>query len=195
MEKRVKSVDEREPLESTDEKLEPQSVEDNGMSVLSNEVEQLGLDENVANEVGHQREMKMGVIRNTVHCTRDTVHDMVHCTVMTPRAIEEEGQVQNQAEALTIPGISRKSPDPGSRPEGATHHPEAKINPNRGEELGSRLSVTNTCVKMRKSKKHRNNPDKFKQVTLKMISKEVIKSPGTVEANHSFDQSKVEQKS
>ena len=119
---------------------------------------------------------------------------MVHCTVVAPGAIEEEGQEQNRVEALTIPGISRKSPDPGSRPEGATHHPEDKVNPNRGEKLGSRLSVTNTSVKMRKSRKHRNNPDKFKQMTLKMISTEVIKSPGAVQTNHSFDQSKAELK-
>ena len=109
-------------------------------------------------------------------------------------ASAEEGQDQNTDEALTIPSISRKSPDFGPRPEGATTLPEQKVNPNGGRKLGSKLSVTNTSVKMRKSRKHKVNPDKFKQMTLKMISTDVIKSPSAVQANHSFDQSKAELK-
>ena len=73
--------------------------------------------------MGHQREEKMWQVQDAVHCTRNTVRDVVHCTVVAPGAIEEEGQDQNRVEALTIPGISLKSPDTGSRPEGATTLP------------------------------------------------------------------------
>ena len=109
-------------------------------------------------------------------------------------ASAEEGLDQNTDEALTIPSISRKSPDFGPRPEGATTIPEQKVNPNGGRKLGSRLSITNTSVKVKKSRKHKVNPDKFKQMTLKMISTEAIKSPSAVQADHSFDQSKAELK-
>merc|ERR1712081_14515 len=119
----------------------------------------------------------MWQVQDAVHCTRNTVRDVVHCTVVAPGALEEERQNLDYDEALTIPilGISRKSPDPGPRPEGATTLPEQKINPNRGEKLRSMLSIANTSVKLRKSKKHRNNPDKFKQMTLRVNSTEVIK--------------------
>merc|ERR1711954_558672 len=148
----------------------------------------------IASEVGHQREVRVLKTQNAVHCTRNNTHDAVHCTVGAHVASSEEGQDQNKGEALTIPSISRKSPDFRPRPEGATTIPEQKVNPNGGRKLGSRLSITNTSVKVRKSKKHKINPDKFKQMTLKMISTEAIKSPGAVQTNHSFDQSKAELK-
>ena len=148
----------------------------------------------------HQREEEMVIRQNVVHCTaelqRTVCVDAVHCTVGATGAMENVELDQKLDDALTIqkPVISRKSPDPGPRPEGATL-PNHKINPNRGETLGSMLSIANTSVKLRKSKKHRSNPDKFKQMTLRVKATDALKSPVAVQYSHSFDQSKAELKS
>ena len=143
----------------------------------------------------HQREESDVVHQSMVHCTVETQnavhHDTVHCTVKVPGDQNGEGQNLGWIEALPIlnHGISRKSPDLGPRPEGATLS-TSKVNPNGGENLGSLLSIAKTKTKLRKSRKHRVNPDRFTQLTLQVKTSESMKPPRADQQAHFLDQSK-----
>ena len=67
---------------------------------------------------------------------------------------------------------------------------DQKLNPNGGQKLRPALAITNTKAKLRKSSKHKVNPDRFTQLTLQVKGTESIKPPGAAQQVHSFDQSK-----
>ena len=100
-------------------------------------------------------------------------------------------QKHTSVEALPIQKhvFSRKSPDPGTRSEGAMTS-DQKLNPYGGQKLRPALAIANTKAKLRKSQKHRINPDKVTQLTLQVKGTEAIKSPGPAQRIHSLDQAK-----
>ena len=67
---------------------------------------------------------------------------------------------------------------------------DQKLNPNGGQKLRLALAIANTKAKLRKSQKHKVNPDKFTQLTLQVKGTESIKSPGAAQHFHSLDQAK-----